>query len=70
VRDGETGFLVDTTDLAGLVATVRSLLADPELRARLGQAGRRSVETHYNWDRVTGDVRRIGQEFGVRVATA
>jgi phosphatidylinositol alpha-1,6-mannosyltransferase len=70
VRDGETGFLVDTTDLGGLVATVRSLLADPELRARLGQAGRRAVETHYNWDRVTGDVRRIGQEFGVRVATA
>jgi phosphatidylinositol alpha-1,6-mannosyltransferase len=70
VRDGETGFLVDSTDLGAPVAAVRSLLADPELRARLGQAGRRAVETYYNWDRVTGDVRRIGQEFGVRVATA
>jgi phosphatidylinositol alpha-1,6-mannosyltransferase len=70
VRDGETGFLVDTTDLDALVAVVRSLLADPELRARLGQAGRRAVESHYNWDRVTRDVRRIGQEFGVRGATA
>ena len=41
------------------------LLADPALRARLGQAGRRAVESHYNWDRVTRDVRRLGQDFGV-----
>jgi phosphatidylinositol alpha-1,6-mannosyltransferase len=70
VRDGETGFLVDSTDLGALVAVVRSLLADAELCSRLGQAGRRAVESHYNWDRVTRDVRRIGQEFGVPAATA
>ena len=33
------------------------LLDDPALRARLGAAGRRAVESHYNWDRVTADLR-------------
>ena len=65
VRDGETGLLVDSTDPVAVLAAVRSLLADPALRARLGQAGRRAVESHYNWDRVTRDVRRLGQDFGV-----
>jgi phosphatidylinositol alpha-1,6-mannosyltransferase len=65
VRDGETGLLVDSTDPGAVLAAVRSLLADPALRARLGQAGRRAVESHYNWDRVTRDVRRLGQDFGV-----
>jgi phosphatidylinositol alpha-1,6-mannosyltransferase len=65
VRDGETGLLVDSTDLDAVLAAVRSLLADPALRARLGQAGRRAVESHYNWDRVTREARRLGQDFGV-----
>jgi phosphatidyl-myo-inositol dimannoside synthase len=69
VRDGETGLLVDSTDLAAVLTAVRSLLADPALRARLGQAGRRAVETHYNWDRVTREVRRLGQDFSVRGPT-
>jgi phosphatidylinositol alpha-1,6-mannosyltransferase len=69
VRDGETGLLVDSTDLGAVLAAVRSLLADPALRMRLGQAGRRAVESHYNWERVTREVRRLGQDFGVRGPT-
>ncbi len=68
VRDGETGLLVDSTDPRAVVKSVRSLLADQELGRRLGQAGRRAVETHFNWDRVTAEVRRTGEEFGVRGA--
>jgi hypothetical protein len=34
------------------------------LRAGLGAAGRRAAETHYNWDRVTRDLVRIGHELG------
>lgn len=63
VRDGETGFLVDPTDLRAVVHSVRSLLRDRELGRRLGHAGRRAVETYFNWDRVTADVRRTGEEF-------
>jgi sugar transferase (PEP-CTERM/EpsH1 system associated) len=35
------------------------LLADPELRARLGEAGRRYVETHHAWDRIVDDLAAI-----------
>jgi glycosyltransferase involved in cell wall biosynthesis len=42
---------------------VRRLLDDPALRSRLGQAGRRAVESFYNWDRVATDLRRIGHEL-------
>jgi phosphatidyl-myo-inositol dimannoside synthase len=63
VRDGETGLLVDSTDLRAVVASVESLLRDRQLGQRLGQAGRKAVEGYLNWDRVTADVQRIGEEF-------
>lgn len=63
VREGETGVLVDSTDVHAVVDLVRSLLADRELRRRLGEGGRRAVESYFNWDRVTADVRRTGDEF-------
>jgi glycosyltransferase involved in cell wall biosynthesis len=47
---------------------VGRLLDDRELRARLGAAGRRAVETYYNWDRVAADLARIGREFARRPA--
>ncbi|HEX3235348.1 MAG TPA: glycosyltransferase family 4 protein [Gemmatimonadales bacterium] len=64
VRDGETGLLVDAESAEAVAAAVRRLLADPGLRARLGTAGRRLIERHYNWDRVTSELARIGHELG------
>jgi phosphatidylinositol alpha-1,6-mannosyltransferase len=66
VREGETGVLVDPEDPAAVAAAVIGLLADPERRARLGAAGRRAVETYYNWDRVVRDVRGIEAELTSR----
>jgi hypothetical protein len=43
---------------------------DAALRARMGAAGRRSVESHYNWDRVTMDLARIGRELGASARQA
>jgi phosphatidylinositol alpha-1,6-mannosyltransferase len=63
VQDGETGLLVDSTDLRAVVNSVQSLLQDRQLGQRLGEAGRRAVEGYFNWDRVTADVRRTGEEF-------
>src|SRR5918994_392627 len=68
VRDGETGLLVDAEHAEGVSHALRLLLDDPALRARLGGAGRRAVETYYNWDRVAGDLARIGHEFAGPVA--
>ncbi len=64
VRDGETGLLVDAERVEAVVEAVSRLLDDTALRARLGGAGRRAVESHYNWNRVTADLRRIGHELG------
>jgi len=63
VRDGETGLLVDAESPEAVGEALRVLLDDASLRARLGQAGRRSVEGYYNWDRVAADLARIGREF-------
>jgi glycosyltransferase involved in cell wall biosynthesis len=46
VRDGETG--IQATTPAEWVDAVRKLAADPALRRRLGEAGRRQVEQHYS----------------------
>jgi glycosyltransferase involved in cell wall biosynthesis len=43
VRDNETGLLVPAEDSAAIAAAIRRLLADEELRRRLGQQGRRLV---------------------------
>jgi phosphatidylinositol alpha-1,6-mannosyltransferase len=70
VRDGETGVLVDAERPDAVAETVARLLDDPALRARLGSAGRQAVERHYNWDRVTADLRRIGHELGATAGQA
>ncbi|MEO8392290.1 MAG: glycosyltransferase family 4 protein [Chloroflexota bacterium] len=44
VADGETGFLVDAGDTEGLARNVIALLRDPDLRRRMGAAGRARVE--------------------------
>ncbi len=64
VHDGETGLLVEAEEPGAVAEALRRLLADPVLRRRLGDAGRRAVETRYNWNRVVADLVRIGREVG------
>ncbi|HZH40331.1 MAG TPA: glycosyltransferase family 4 protein, partial [Gemmatimonadales bacterium] len=59
VKDGETGFVVDPEDPAAAAQALMRLLSDQLLARRLGQAGRKAVETNYNWDRVVRDLREI-----------
>jgi len=49
VRDGETGLLVPSGDPALLAHAVIRLLNDPDLRRRMGHAGRTMVEASYDW---------------------
>jgi glycosyltransferase involved in cell wall biosynthesis len=48
-REGETGLLVPPNDPGALAAAITRLLDDPELRARLGEAGRRRVLHRFTW---------------------
>jgi glycosyltransferase involved in cell wall biosynthesis len=48
VIDGETGFLVDEHDVAGMAAAMSKLVCDPTLAARLGTAGRDRATTHFS----------------------
>lgn len=66
VRDGETGVLVDPDDPAAVATGVVGLLSDVAWRRRLGAAGRRAVESYFNWDRVGRDLMAIDEEFRVR----
>ena len=59
VRDGETGLVVDPDDPAAVAAALKRLLGDQLLARRLGQGGRKAIETFYNWDRVIRDLRDI-----------
>ncbi|MBQ9338579.1 MAG: glycosyltransferase family 4 protein [Lentisphaeria bacterium] len=48
LRDGETGIAVPPRDIAGFAAAVDRLLADRELRIRLGKRGREFVQERYS----------------------
>jgi glycosyltransferase involved in cell wall biosynthesis len=52
VTDGETGLLVPPRDAAALRDAVERLLADPELRERLGRAARARARERFGWDAV------------------
>ncbi|MFL5918619.1 MAG: glycosyltransferase family 4 protein [Gaiellaceae bacterium] len=53
VVDGETGLVVPPRDAAALRTALQRLLAEPELRRRLGAAGRERARTQFSWRTVT-----------------
>ena len=59
VRDGVDGFLVEVGDVESLAARLAELAGDPELRARMGNAGRAHVIERYAVERLVDDVDRL-----------
>jgi glycosyltransferase involved in cell wall biosynthesis len=52
VIDGETGFVVPRNDAASLTQALAILIARPELRRRLGMAGRHRYELHFTFEQM------------------
>lgn len=59
VQDGETGLVVDPDEPEAVGQALGRVLGDQLFARRLGLAGRKAVETFYNWDRVIRDLREI-----------
>lgn len=48
--DGETGYLIPPGDVEAMTSRLRTLLTDAQLRQRMGEAGRKRAEEHFDWD--------------------
>jgi glycosyltransferase involved in cell wall biosynthesis len=61
VRHGDTGLAVDIGDTQGLAASIQCLIDDPELRARLGERGRRVALEEFDESRIVDALRELYQ---------
>src|SRR5205814_5671256 len=52
VEDGKTGYVVPPGDAAAVADRVRRLLADPDLRARMGELGRQAMRGRFSSERL------------------
>jgi glycosyltransferase involved in cell wall biosynthesis len=63
VEDGVDGFLVEPAAVQELAARLAELARDPELRTRMGAAGRERMQTRYAVDRLVDDIDRLYREL-------
>jgi glycosyltransferase involved in cell wall biosynthesis len=63
VLDNQTGYLVDAGDVAGLEKALERLVADEDLRLRMGKEGNNLLETKFNIDRIVGQVVRLQEKL-------
>jgi len=58
LRDGQTGLLFPPRDVDGLVEAVSSLIAHPDLRRQLGDAGAEEARRRWSWPHVYSRIDR------------
>lgn len=63
VQHGVTGFLVNPEDVEELTATLKLLLANTELRQRLGRAGSRRAREDFSWRSRAQMLREVSDEI-------
>lgn len=64
IRDGENGFLVEPGDPVALAERMRRLIADRDLRQRIGAEAKRTVEVDYRIEDKMHELERIWVELG------
>jgi glycosyltransferase involved in cell wall biosynthesis len=60
--EGQAGLIVPPGDVKELAEALRKLMADEELRAKLGAAAQRRFEERFNPDRVMGEILEVYRE--------
>jgi glycosyltransferase involved in cell wall biosynthesis len=68
VENGVTGLVVPRGDSTALAQAIGSLLADPERRRAMGQAGRMRALKLFDWDRSAEQFEQIYREVASRMA--
>jgi glycosyltransferase involved in cell wall biosynthesis len=63
VREGVDGFLTGVGDIEGLAGRLAELARDPDLRARMGEAGHEHVIPRYRVSRLVDDVDALYREL-------
>ena len=66
VEDGVTGLVVPRGDSTALAQAIGSLLADPERRRAMGQAGRERALRLFDWDRSAEQFEQVYREVAAR----
>ena len=59
IVEGETGYLVDADDMAGLEARIESLMRDPAAAAAMGRRGRVHIEQRFSIEREAAGIQEI-----------
>jgi glycogen(starch) synthase len=67
VEDGVTGLVVPRGDSTALAQAIGSLLADPERRRAMGQAGRARALRLFDWDRSAEQFEQLYREVAARM---
>lgn len=62
ISAGESGLLAPVGDVSALSSALLMLLNNPELRTRMGGAGRQRIETNFTWERVVMQIHIAIQE--------
>jgi glycosyltransferase involved in cell wall biosynthesis len=68
VEHGVTGLIVPRGDSRALAQAIGSLLENPELRRRMGAAGRERALRLFDWDRTAAQLEELYREVGAKVS--
>ena len=68
--DGITGITVEPRSSEAMAAALNRLFDDPELRRRMGQAGRHRVQTEFNLELMVRRTMEIYEQVGAREISA
>jgi glycosyltransferase involved in cell wall biosynthesis len=66
VIPGETGYLVQAGDARGLADAISRLLDDPELRERMGRAGKRRVDPAFRAETMVDEIASVYRALAAR----